>query len=129
MKNIRGLMIPVAVLFVLFILCCLNMRRIDRCVDDLLNTLEQVDCLAEAADWQSAEDTTLAAKKHWEDNFPYLCIFINHSDTESVTTSFNSALSCLYSGDFEDFRCSLSELKCELTIISEAEHITFENIL
>ena len=70
MKNIRGLMIPVAVLFVLFILCCLNMQRIDRCVDDLLNTLEQVDRLAEAADWQSAEDTTLAAKKRWEDNFP-----------------------------------------------------------
>ena len=125
----KRLWIAAGLLVLLLAAALVNAWNIDRLTGGLLDTLEQAEALADAADWTQAADLTRQARDRWQRSAGYLCAVLPHEDTDQIASGFETVLELLARQDSGEYASASAALMARLGLLAEMEQPTLKNIL
>ena len=101
------------------------------CLDDGVNALladaETAETLAAQGDFSEAARTLRDSMTQWETLERRARVFINHTETDSVSDAYFEALDCLLSGD-AGYMGSLERLRFHLSDLCEEEQVSWATV-
>lgn len=97
--------------------------------EELTQTLEQAEALAEKEDWQGAAELTRSAQSRWEEATVGLHITLDHEVMDEVSVGFAETLEYLELAEAGEYSAANARLMERLTLLGEMERPTVENLL
>ena len=79
-------------------------------------------------DSKTATANVLNARKIWENNIPYLSIFINSETLDEISLSFLDVIAAT-DAEKSDFNASIYDLKFKLTDLIKTEHLSWMSFI
>lgn len=105
-----------------------NARHLDGLTGALIAQLEEAGRLAGEERWQEAEQLVSAARDCWRSHDTYLHVTLRHGDTDEIQLGFEETLRLLQTREVGEYAAAASELTGRLSLLSEAEQLTLENL-
>ena len=96
---------------------------------DLTALLEAAEAEAETGNWDKAQALTQAARDKWVRRGQYLHITLRHDVTDDIYTGFREVWEFLECQEGGEYSAANARLIAGLELLSEAEHLTLQNIL
>jgi len=118
-----------AVLLLIFGLCLLNIRCVDRLTDELISYADSALAFAAAGDYENAAVQAERASALWAEKDGYTHIFIRHSEIDSATDAFCEFSGAIYEQEPGEIRGAYEKLRAHLLSIAGMEHISFGSIM
>lgn len=97
--------------------------------DHLSDQLEQAEILVKANQWAQAHQLTQSALDTWNEQDIRLHVLLRHADTDQIHAGFQEVLALLDSREYGEYAAANARLISQLNLLSEAEQLTFKNIL
>ena len=125
----KRLWIALALLAAVFAAVLWNSRTLTGFTGELTDLLSQAGAQASAEDWTGAGELTRQAQDRWTAWDGYLHIMLRHADTDEIDTGFREVLAYLACRDVEEYAAANARLMARLNRLSEAEQLTWNNVL
>ena len=123
----KRLVAGLAIVCALFAGSAWNARCLEKEVNALLADAETAETLCEQGAFSEAAQTLRASMTRWESLERRARVFINHSETDSVSDAYFEALDCLLSGD-AGYMGSLERLRFHLSDLCEEERVSWSTV-
>ena len=123
----KRLIIGLAIVAALFAGSVWNARCLEKKVNALLAGAETAETLAEQGDFSAAAGALRGSMAQWETLERSARVFINHTETDSVSDAYFEALDCLLSGD-AGYMGSLERLRFHLSDLCEEERVSWSSV-
>ena len=123
----KRLILGLAIVAALFAGSAWNAHCLDESINTLLAGAGTAETFAEQGDFSEAARALRGSITEWETLERRARIFINHTETDSVSDAYFEALDCLLSGD-AGFMGSLERLRFHLSDLCEEEHVSWSTV-
>lgn len=124
----KRLWLAAALLAALLTATMWNARHLDGLTGALIEQLEEARQLAGEARWQEAETLVKEARDRWRAHDTYLHVTLRHGDTDEIQLGFEETLRLLQTREVGEYAAASSALTGRLSLLSEAEQLTLENL-
>ena len=125
----KRLWIALAILLAILVGSLANIRYVTRVSNQLVDTLNQAERLAEAGDWHSARTLTCQAQEQWEAHSGILYITLCHATADQVNTGFREVLELIQQEAAEEYSAANGVLIAEVEHLAEVEQLSLANLL
>ena len=123
----KRLISGLAVIVALFAGSAWNANCLDKSVNALLSDTETAEALCERGEFSAAAEMLRGSIEDWKTLERRARVFINHTETDSVSDAYFEALDCLLSGD-AGYMGSLERLRFHLSDLCEEEHVSWATV-
>lgn len=125
----KRLWIAIVIMALVFCATLYNAHYLSVFTHQLTDLLADAEALAEAGDWDRAEDLTGEAYQLWEDHSGYLHILLRHQDTDQVHIGFREVWEFLNRQEDGEYSAANARLMTQIELLYEAEQLTLKNVL
>ncbi|WP_243414200.1 DUF4363 family protein [Pseudoflavonifractor phocaeensis] len=105
-----------------------NARHLDGLTGALIGQLEEARQLVSEERWQEAEQLVKTARDRWRSHDTYLHVTLRHGDTDEIQLGFEETLRLLQTREVGEYAAASAQLMGRLSLLSEAEQLTLENL-
>lgn len=106
-----------------------NARYAQSFSDRLIQPLRQAQKLANADQWEQAEQLTRSTYDQWEGKHFYLHTVMRHSDTDQIMEGFRTVFEYLALHEMDEYAAANATLITHLELLAEMEQASVVNIL
>ena len=118
-----------ALLILLILGACLNIRHIDRLTEEIFTDLSLSQSAAERSDFDAALNAFHDALDTWEGEKVYTGILFSHAKLDSVHDAFFSLQELLLQADTDAVPAGFDRLRHCLDDLRDMERLSFEAVL
>ena len=105
-----------------------NARHLEGLTFSLSQDLEKARQLTTQERWDQAEQLVEDARNRWLSHGTYLHVTLRHGDTDQIQLDFEEVLRLLQTRETGEYAAASSQLMGRLSLLSEAEQLTLENL-
>ena len=105
-----------------------NARHLEGLTFSLSQDLEKARQLTTQERWDQAEQLVEDARNRWLSHETYLHVTLRHGDTDQIQLDFEEVLRLLQTRETGEDAAASSQLMGRLSLLSEAEQLTLENL-
>lgn len=105
-----------------------NARHLEGLTSYLSQDLEKARQLTTQERWDQAEQLVEDARNRWLSHGTYLHVTLRHGDTDQIQLDFEEVLRLLQTRETGEYAAASSQLMGRLSLLSEAEQLTLENL-
>lgn len=125
----KRIVIAVAILVAIFLATLSHSFYISSFTQGLTALLEEAEAKAEQQEWSAAMSLTQTARDKWTATDAYLHILLRHTETDSIYIGFQEVLEFIQCQENGEYSAANARLIADLELLSEAEQLTWKNIL
>ena len=125
----KAMKIPVAVLSLLLAIALVDSYLLTRQCEDWHILTDNMERYALAANWENAQQELDVLQENWSQWQTYLHIIIDHQEIDRVENLL--ALCRIYTDEKDTvaLRATVSELRCQFSLLAENEQFNIKNVL
>jgi len=102
----------------------LNILRIRKITDSLIDLAEQTSSAAETGDWDAAENTAADMQQKWKDSCGYLRLVLRHSEIDNTTEYLCELLVGVYEKDNAQVKSAAELIEINFKNMTDIERLS-----
>lgn len=125
----RDMLPPVAVLTLILAFAVWNSSAITAHTQRWREQLRQAEQLAQANDWENAENALLKSYEDWSGQQVFLHIVSEHDAVDDAEAMYRRAMAFAQEQEPSEFQAEIADLQDQLRLLAEMERFSIKNIL
>ena len=125
----RTYLVPIAVLLGILGLSLWNGTHSTGEVLRWQDQLQQAEALAQSGSWDDALEALTASYEDWSQRQTYLHVVAEHDTVDDAEAMYRRSMAFAATRELSEFRAEVSDLRDQLRLLSEMEHLDVKNIL